>query len=398
MSWKTFALMIACASLMVGLAFAQGMDVPGDNNGDKIVSADEVAAAEKLAQEGKLSADDLQEIKHIHEKYPINITDSANRKVTIYKPVKTIIPMSWTDYEPIFVLGGLDKIAGVREDLKDAYSWIPGIKDKPTIGGFQEIDYEKVIELRPDLVISASSKVDNLKDKLDPVGIPYIIIFRTLDQDAYDNDLKILAKILEKEERADEFLTWRQNCLSQLKEETDKIKPADRIKVYCESADHEFFAAANSSGVNEMISIAGGKNIAYDLAGNPYNVDVEPEWVLKENPEVIILAASMLGVSPESYLDYIVEENATESLDGFLDMTYNRIVLKDTDAAKQGRIYLLQGAYTDFGRGFIGAYYMAKWFYPDALKDFDPDAINKEYFEKWLGASYKGVWAYPTTT
>jgi len=395
MRWMIVALM-ACTILMVGSVFAQGTDVPGDSSGDKIVSAEEVAAAEKLAQDGKLSADELKEIKHIHEKYPINITDSANRAVTIYKPVKTIIPMSWTDYEPIFVLGGLDKIAGVRADLKDAYSWIPGIKDKPTIGGFQEIDYEKVIELRPDLVISASSKVDNLKDKLDPVGIPYIIIFRTLDQDAYDNDLKILAKILEKEERADEFLTWRQNCLSQLKEETDKIKPADRIKVYCESADREFFAAASSSGVNEMISIAGGKNIADELAGNPYNVDVEPEWVLKENPEVIILAASMLGVSPESYLDYIVEENATESLDGFLDMTYNRTVLKDTDAAKQGRIYLLQGAYTDFGRGFIGAHYMAKWFYPDVLKDFDPDAINKEYFEKWLGAPYEGVWAYPT--
>ncbi len=73
MRWKTFALMIACASLLVSSAFAQGTDVPGDNNGDKIVSADEVAAAEKLEQEGKLSADDLQEIKHIHEKYPINI-------------------------------------------------------------------------------------------------------------------------------------------------------------------------------------------------------------------------------------------------------------------------------------------------------------------------------------
>ena len=125
------------------------------------------------------------------------------------------------------------------------------------------------------------------------------------------------------------------------------------------------------------------------------NVDVEPEWVLKENPEAIILAASMLGVSPESYLDYIVEENATESLDEYLDMTYNRTVLKDTDAAKQGRIYLLQGAYTDFGRGFIGAHYMAKWFYPNVLKDLDPDAINREYFETWIGAPYQGIWAYP---
>ena len=390
-----FALIITCSALIAGMAFAQGTDVPGDSSGDKIVSADEVAAAEKLEQEGKLSADDLQEIKHIHEKYPINITDSANRTVTIYKPVKTIVPMSWTNYEPIFVLGGLDKIAGVRTDLRDAYSWIPGIKDKPTIGGYQEIDYEKVIELRPDLVISAASKMDNLKNKLDPVGLPYVVIFRTLDQEAYDNDLKILAKILEKEERADEFITWRQNYLIQLKEKTDKIKPADRVKVYCESADHEFFAAANSSGVNEMISIAGGKNIAGNLAGNPYNVDVEPEWVLKENPGAIILAASMLGVSPESYLDYIVEENATESLDEYLDMTYNRTVLKDTDAAKQGRIYLLQGAYTDFGRGFIGAHYMAKWFYPDVLKDLDPDAINREYFETWIGAPYQGIWAYP---
>ncbi|OPY50502.1 MAG: corrinoid ABC transporter substrate-binding protein [Methanosaeta sp. PtaU1.Bin060] len=398
MRWKNFAMMIACAALMIGSAFAQGTDVPGDSNGDKIVSAEEVSAAEKLAKEGKLSADELQEIKHIHEKYPINITDSANRTVAIYKPVNTIVPMSWTDYEPIFVLGGLDKIAGVRTDLRDAYSWIPGIKDKPTIGGYQEIDYEKVIELRPDLVISAASKTDNLKNKLDPVGIPYVIIFRTLDQDAYDNDLKVLAKILEKDDRADEFITWRQNCLSQLKEKTDKIKPADRIKVYCESADHEFYTAANSSGVNEMISVAGGKNIADNLAGNPYNVDVEPEWVFKENPGAIIIAASMLGVSPESYLDYIVEENATESLDEYLDVTYNRTVLKDTDAAKQGRIYLLQGAYTDFGRGFIGAYYMAKWFYPDLFKDLNPDEINREYFEKWLGASYKGVWAYPSTT
>ena len=39
---------------MIGSAFAQGTDVPGDSNGDKIVSADEVAAAEKLVQEGKI--------------------------------------------------------------------------------------------------------------------------------------------------------------------------------------------------------------------------------------------------------------------------------------------------------------------------------------------------------
>jgi len=147
MRWKSFALIIACTMLMIGSAFAQGIVVPGDSDGDKIVSAEEVAAAEKLAQEGKLSADELQEIKHIHEKYPITITDSANRTVTIYKPVKSILPMSATNCEPIFILGAADKIAGMRTDLQETHAWIPGITDKPTIGGWKEIDYEKVIEI-----------------------------------------------------------------------------------------------------------------------------------------------------------------------------------------------------------------------------------------------------------
>lgn len=94
MRWSTLVLIIACAALMIGSAFAQGTDVPGDSNGDKIVSADEVAAAEKLVQEGKISADELQEIKHIHEKYPIEINDSSNRTIVIYKPIKKMYVFS----------------------------------------------------------------------------------------------------------------------------------------------------------------------------------------------------------------------------------------------------------------------------------------------------------------
>lgn len=373
----------------------QALEVPGDSNGDKIVSAEELAAAEKLAQEGKLSEDQLQEIKHIHERYPIHITDSANRTVTIYRPVKTIVPMSWSNYEPIFVLGGFDKVVGVRTDLRDAYSWIPGMSKKTTIGGSQELDYEKVIELKPDLVISAASKVDNLASKLDPAGIPYIIIFRTLNQDTYDNDLRIVAKILEKEEQANEFLTWKQSCLDQLQERTHGIKLSDRIRVYGESADLPFYAAANTSGTNDIISKAGGINIASGLTGKPCLAEVEPEWVLKENPDAIVITAALTGAPVEAYLGYSAANNASKNLDDFILTTRNRTGLKDTNAAKEGKIYVLEGTYAGFGRGFIGAYYMAKWFYPEVFKDLDPEAINKEYFEKWLGVPYKGIWAYP---
>jgi hypothetical protein len=33
----------------------------------------------------------LREIEHIHEKYPIEINDSSNRTIVIYKPIKKIL-------------------------------------------------------------------------------------------------------------------------------------------------------------------------------------------------------------------------------------------------------------------------------------------------------------------
>ncbi len=145
---SNLALAMACMMLLIGSAFAQGIDIPGDSDGDKIVSTEEVAAAEKLAQEGKLSANELQEIKHIHEKYPINITDSANRTVTIYKLVKRMIIQPTFEYEPVFILGAQDRLAAVTNTAQKCFFYMPGIKDKPAVGEYKEIDYEAVIENR----------------------------------------------------------------------------------------------------------------------------------------------------------------------------------------------------------------------------------------------------------
>ncbi len=374
-------------SLIFATASAIDVVVPGDADGDMIVSDEELEQAEKSFDEGKITSDELEEIRHIHDDYPITIIDSADRAVTIYKPVKAVIPMSASNCEPIFVLGGVDQIAGMRMDLQESYSWIPGIEDKPTIGGYNEIDYEKVIELWPDIVISATSNMDNLESNLGPSEIPYVILFRTLDQDAYDRDLKLLAKILEKEERADEFLSWKQSCLDPLKEITDKIDSVDRRKVYCESVHHAFYTVTKNSGAHDVINMAGGNNIARDLTGQPYCIDVDPEWVLTKNPDVVIL---MTGIA-----NYTTEDNNIENLDQLLKFAYNRTGLKETNAAENGQIYLINPTYTDWGRGFIGASYMARWFYPDISKNLDPDAINKEYFENWLGVPYQGIWAYP---
>jgi len=72
MKYTKYALMTLLI-ILLATAGTLASEVPRDLNGDKIVSVEEVATAEKLVQEGKLSADEMEEIKHIYEKYPINI-------------------------------------------------------------------------------------------------------------------------------------------------------------------------------------------------------------------------------------------------------------------------------------------------------------------------------------
>jgi len=83
--------LMLCMSLAILPAAAQGIVVPGDFDGDKIVSDDEVAVAEQSYKDGKITADDLEEIKHIHENYPRTITDSAGKEVTIYRPIRRVV-------------------------------------------------------------------------------------------------------------------------------------------------------------------------------------------------------------------------------------------------------------------------------------------------------------------
>jgi len=113
------------------------------------------------------------------------------------------------------------------------------------------------------------------------------------------------------------------------------------------------------------------------------------------NPEIVIAEAWVEGEPPSNLTGYNMKspDNAKQ----YLETLYRNEVLKETSAGKNGRIYIFHGPILlGSCSSPIGICYCAKWFYPEVFKDLNPDDINKEYFEKWLGAPYKGVWGYPT--
>ncbi len=133
--------------------------------------------------------------------------------------------------------------------------------------------------------------------------------------------------------------------------------------------------------------MAGGINIARGLTTT--YPDVDPEWIVTENPDAIIVGATGCKSSITGY--FVDNSNEAETL---IETTLMVAGLNSTDAVKNGNIFVIDGRCVEAVRGFVGAYYLAKWLYPEQFKDLDPEAIHKEYFEMWLNVPYKGMWAY----
>jgi len=383
-------LFAACIALMIGSAFAQETNIPGDSNGDKIISAEEVTSAEKLAKEGKLSEDELQEIKHIHEKYPITVIDSANRTVTIYKPVKRLISQGTYAYEAISLLNAQDRLSAVTNTAQRVYGFIPGINGKPTVGEYREIDYEKVIENQPDLYIVGSNKtLSDIETKLEPLGTA-IVVLGFSKMKMFEGEFRTLAKLLEENESVEEYLAWRNDHIKMIKDKTADIK--HKLRVYNEYSDMAWTTGTDGSGINDVITLAGGLNIGSTI-NKSNSAEVDPEWLMAQNPEVIVIPA-FLDYAPTDLTGYHL--SSTDNAKKFIEEASSKTGWKETDAVKNKRVFVIDGETGSAScRGAVGVCYCAKWFYPEVFKDLNPDAINKEYFEKWLGASYKGIWAYP---
>jgi len=378
-------------------AAAQQAGIPCDD-GDNVLTKDELVNAilPYMLDGGTYTLDEVGDSAWVYAYWggePKTVIDDADRIVTVSMPVERIIPMSSWSYEPTWVLAP-DKVVGATSTMKEGGSaWLPGIQDKPTVGTYKELDYEKVMELNPDIVIVGSEKAEEIAEKLAPAGITvFANSFRS--QEKFGNDLKILAKILGKDERAREFISWRQNCIDEIKERTEELEPEEKIKVYGESNARLWLTPTKDSGFTGVITMAGGINIAGDLPGN--YVDVEQEWVVKENPEIIVIAATMSGWIPALGLGYFADESDIADTKQYLEETYNRTGIMETDAAKEGRVYLLHGDVAEGAcRSFVGICYCAKWFYPEQFEDLNPDENHREYFEEWHGVEYQGIWAYP---
>ncbi|MBN1431291.1 MAG: ABC transporter substrate-binding protein [Methanomicrobiaceae archaeon] len=377
--------------------------LPLDSNNNGIIEYSELSFGIITSldrDKGAPSERDLRDaawIWYYHDGRPWTVTDSTGEETIMYRPIRNAVVLNADILETMRSLGvSPDMISGVPDSVIEDPGFFPEYNDKANIGSVWETDYEKIISLSPDAVFLyagfMSTKCDEIQARLQESD-PSIRVFRfdCYDPENYAVETSLLADLLDRRERGDEFLSFYEESMKLVRERTSGIAAQDKTSIYFESWD-EFKSCANGSGYNEKIKIAGGKNV-FEAATPAYPL-VDPESVFSASPEVIV---KLIGAGSYKFGGYAGD--GAEQSKALYDLLESRTGWQDIDAVKNGRLHIMHNDIFGGPGHFIGIMYITKWLYPGEFSDMEPEEVHREYLEVYQGLEFEdfsgSVFVYP---
>ena len=182
--------------------------------------------------------------------------------------------------EMVYLLGGEDKLVGIAK-LERSKIWPEEKTEKvESVGTFINPSLEKIIALKPDLVIESFHSSDAIDKSLTSNNIEIIKIQANSIEDIFKNFQKV-AKILGKEKEAEKIIAEKRQKIEEIK----KIDTAEKkgLFILAPTPMRVFGKGTLPNDIMEMLNI---KNIAAGMEG--MSPTLTPEYIIKENPDIIL--------------------------------------------------------------------------------------------------------------
>ncbi len=243
-------------------------------------------------------------------------TDDYNRQVEVPSSPTRIVSVSHSVTEIMFALGADDLLVG----RTDFCTYPPEVEKIPSIGGITNMNIEQILSLRPELVLSSSMVQQKNVQQLEKMGVPFVSIIEKQNFDGLFGNIEKIGQLTGRKESADSL----NNLLhKQLDEVLDSIGPIanPRTAYYVVGfgAGGNFTAGGNTF-INDIITMAGGLNIASDVQGWSYSL----ETLMQKDPEFIIIrtedSATFCKTQPYNRLSAVKKGNVITIESGKLDI------------------------------------------------------------------------------
>ena len=206
--------------------------------------------------------------------------NAENAKKGENKEYNRIIVLDPATVEMIYMLGAEDKIVGVA-NLERSKVWPEEkVAKLESVGTFIKPSLEKIIALKPDLVITSALTGEELNNGLKSNNIETKRVQANSIEEIFTNFLEV-AKMLGKENEANKIIAEKKAKLEEIK----KIATGNKKGLFVMSAS-PLMVFGNDNLPNDIMKLLNIKNIAENQKGR--NPIVTPEFIMKENPDIII--------------------------------------------------------------------------------------------------------------
>ncbi|AKB82152.1 Iron(III) dicitrate-binding protein [Methanosarcina barkeri 3] len=328
----------------------------------------------------------------LEESAGIAITDGFGREVTVPENTEKVVCSGAGCLRYLIYLQAQDYVVGVDSIEKEKSEFEgrpyalanPQLKNYPLIGEFRgKDDPEKIIAINPQVILKTgtngqptatnSADADALQNK---TGIPVVMFpygsLKNEEQKAQMyNSLRIMGKVVDKQERAEEIVNYINATMKDLENRTADIPESERKTVYV--------GGVSSAGAHGIISTepayapflwVNAKNVAAGMGTD--HADIAKEALVDWDPEYIFIDVGTLQLGNEGAIGELKNDTSLAGL----------------SAVKNKKVYgVIPYNYysTNYESVLANAYFIGKVLYPDRFKDIDPEAKADEIYTFFLG-------------
>lgn len=209
----------------------------------------------------------------------ITVTDDSGAELTLENNPERIVSLTPSNTEILFALGLGDRVVGVT-----TYCDYPEEANEKTKIGDLQGNVEEIVALEPDLVVSKAILNDDVVSKLRNLNIPVLCV-NPESLDGVYRAIELISKVTGTESSGDKLSSEMKERIEAVEQKVASIPEAERLKVFIEVGNEPLYTAGTKSSVDELLSLAGGINIAGDVEGyQMYSL----ESVVKNNPDAIL--------------------------------------------------------------------------------------------------------------
>lgn len=210
---------------------------------------------------------------------PVKLIDSSGHALVLHGPAKRVISLAPNLTELMYAIGAGERLVAVSD-----YSDYPAkAKSLPRIGSAVSLDIERLVALKPDLVLTwKTGTPEATQDYLRQLKLPvFEMQFQRIEDIA--KGVEILGQLTGLGKRAGVVSQKFQEQLVGLRQQYEKRAP---VSVFYEMWNQPLMTANDKHFVSDMIHLCGGRNVFGDL--HSLVSTVEMEAVIGRAPEAIV--------------------------------------------------------------------------------------------------------------